>query len=338
MKNVIVSCAFVLCVLHAFGQSQQEEKIKHATDSAKEKYLDMLAWKNPIMRQAALSTEVFGAGDMKSDLYDNAFFKSKVKTVRTNAYFTVPILHIKKNILSTTFAVSHQTMQLYDVTSYEPSLPVEKTTLHSTLVSASLAYTRVDSLFRRPVVYSVSASGLMNPETSQYRLAFTGVMTLTVIQTKSSTLSLGLMAVLDPSVPFPVIPFISFYHKFKSPGLEFFLDPSRIALRKELNPRNSLSLANNIAGNLSLFRREITNLPLKHAYSTLEMKSGLTYEHLLTRKMVFSLSAGVSTTFTSKVLEGNKYSDPFIKNTQSMVPYLRAGVSFLPFWKGIFSN
>ncbi len=91
----------------------------------------------------------------------------------------------------------------------------------------------------------------------------------------------------------------------------------------------------NIGGDLSLFKREITNLPIKHTYSTLEMKSGLIDEHLLAKKMVFSIHAGVSSTLASKVLEANKYNDPFVKNTQSMVLYAKAGVSFLPFWKGI---
>jgi len=335
MKNIVITCAFSFCVLYSFGQSQKEEKMKHMMDSIKAKYLDGLAWKNPLMRQAGISTEVFAPGDIKSDLYGNSFFKSKFQTVRTNAYFSVPIVHIKKNIFSAGFAVSHQTMQLYNVTNYEPSLQVPKTDVHNTLLSTSLTYTRVDSLFHRSVVYSVSASGLMNPVTAQYRFGLTGLMTVTVIYTKSSTLSLGLLALLDPSAPLPLIPFISYYHKFKVPGLEFFLDPSRIALRKELTPRSSISLANNIGGNLSLFKYEITTLPGKQAYTTLEMKSGLIYERLLTKKMVFSLSAGVSSTFTSKVLEANKYSDPFIKNKQSMVPYVKAGISFLPFWKGI---
>lgn len=336
MKNRLITCAFALCMLHAFGQSPQEEKRKHMMDSIREKYIDRLAWKNPVIRQAGVSTEVFAPGDMKSDLYGNSFFKSRFQTVRTNAYFSVPIVHIKKNIFSAGFAVSHQTMQLYDVTSYDPSLQVPKMQVQNTLLSTSLTYTRVDSLFHRPVVYSVSASGLIDAKSAMYRLGFTAVISVTVVQTKRSTLSLGLMVIIDPSVPVPVIPFISYYHQFKSPGLEFFLDPSRIALRKELNSRNSISLSNNIGGNLSLFKREITNLPIQQAYSTLEIKSGLVYEHLLANKMVLSLSAGVNNTFTSKVLEANKYTgDPFIKNTQSMVPYVKAGVSFLPFWKGI---
>jgi hypothetical protein len=83
-------------------------------------------------------------------------------------------------------------------------------------------------------------------------------------------------------------------------------------------------------------QHDAANLPRKHAFVLLEMKSGITYEHLLTKKLVLSVSGGVSNTFKSIVLEQNKYSDPFIKNKQSMVPYVKVGVSFLPFWKGIF--
>lgn len=123
---------------------------------------------------------------------------------------------------------------------------------------------------------------------------------MTLIKTKNSTLTVGIMAFYDPSIPVPAIPFISYYHKFKTPGLEFFLDPSRIALRKELNSRNSLAIVNNIGGNLSFFKLDVPNLPAKHTFSIFEIKSGLTYAYLIAPKIVFNLSAGANATATSK--------------------------------------
>jgi len=335
MKKRLITYAFTFCVLHVFGQSVHNAKTKHASDSIREKHLDGLAWKNPILRQAGISTEVLAPGNITSDLYDHSFMKGTYKAWRTNAYFTVPIVRRGRNIFSATVAAGYQSMELYDVTSYDPSVPVSTNQVHNTLLTTVLSYTHIDSLFHRPVVYSLSATGLVNPETGQYRYGFAGVMTLALVQTKRSTLSVGLMVIHDPSVSVPVIPFISYYHKFRSPRLEFFLDPSRIALRKELNARNSIALSNNIGGNLSLFKFQTATLPGQQAFSTLEMKSGLIYEHLLTRKMVVSLSGGVSSTLASKVLEESKFTDPFIKNTQAMVPYVKMGISFLPFWKGI---
>ncbi|MEO6547984.1 MAG: hypothetical protein ABIN94_08280 [Ferruginibacter sp.] len=334
MKKIFSIVAFTVSFSSSFAQSAEDKSMKQKIALMKAHYMDSLAWNIPILRQAGLSTEVFAPGNIKSNLKGNSFFEGKYQTVRTNAYFNVPILHVKKNILSGGVGVSHQTMHLYNVTSYDPSLPLGTLQSHNTLAGASLTFTHVDSLFKHPVVYSVSVNGLIDPVTGQYRLAASGVMSLTIRRTQNTTISLGLIALLDPTAPAPVIPFISYYHRFKH-GLSFFLDPSAIALRKELNAKNSISLSNNISGNISLFKRDIVNLPINQVYSTFEMKSGLIYERLLTSKTVFSIGTGISTTFTSKVSGDNNKNNSFIKNTQSMVPYIKIGISFLPFWKGL---
>lgn len=191
-------------------------------------------------------------------------------------------------------------MKLYDVTNYESSNTMSEKDVQNTLVGAKLNDTRVDSLFNRPVVYLVSAAGLMDTKSAQYRLTGMGMASMTLVKTKNSTLTVGIMAFYDPSIPVPAIPFISYYHKFNSPGLEFFLDPSRIALRKEMNSRNSLAIVNNFGGNLAFFKIDAQNLPAQHTFSTFEIKSGLTYEYLIAPKIVFNLSAGANATATSK--------------------------------------
>jgi hypothetical protein len=253
--------------------------------------------------------------------------------VRTNAFLNAPVWQAGKNHISAGVSISHQMMHLNEIKSKDQSLPIGNTMTHNTLMGASLSYMRVDSLFNRPVIYSATASGIVDPTSGQHRLTGSGVMSVTVRRTENSTFSVGLLGLLDPSLPIPIIPFISYSHRFRS-GLEFSLDPSAIALRKEWNKKNSIALSNNLSGNLSLFKRDIVNLPIEHAFSTLEMKSGLLYERLLTDRVVLTLNGGVRSTFTSKVLEGSKQGDPFITNTQPPVPYFRIGISMLPFWKG----
>ncbi|MEO6358938.1 MAG: hypothetical protein ABIU77_06625 [Ferruginibacter sp.] len=333
MKKIFSIVAFAVSFSSSFAQSAEDKSIKQKIALMKAHYMDSLAWNIPILRQAGLSTEVFAPGNIKSNLKGNSFFEGKYQGVRTNAYFNVPILHVKKNILSGGVGVSHQTMHLYNVTSYDPVLPLGSLLTHNTLLGASLSFTRVDSLFNRPVVYSVTTNGLIDPVTGQYRLAASGVMSLTIRRTQHTTISVGVIALLDPTAPAPVIPFINYYHRFTH-DLSFSLDPSAIALKKELNARSTISLSNNINGNISLFKRDIVNLPINQVYSTFEMKSGLIYERLMTNKTVLSIGSGISTTFTSKVL-GDNNKNSFIKNTQSMVPYIKLGVSLLPFWKGM---
>lgn len=295
-------------------------------------FIQKLAWENPLMRQAGISTDVYAPGNIKSNLYGKDFFKGKYAAVRTNAWLNVPLMQFGKNILSSSIAVSYQKLYLTNVTNYNPSLPVEKTDINSTLFMPSLNFTRVDSLFNRPVLYSATATVMIDPVNGQTLVSGIGMAMLTLKQNENTTFSLGLIGMFDPSAPIPVIPMISYSHNFKH-GLKFSLDPSGIVLRKEFNAKNSLSISNTIAGNMWLFKRDIVNLPIKETYTTFEMKSGLTYEHLLTPKTVLTLNGGLSSMFTSKVLD--RHNKAFIKNTQSPVPYVRVGISFLPFWKGL---
>lgn len=229
MKNLFFAATFTVCFLSSFAQSARDKSVKQKIAAMKAHYMDSLAWNIPTLRQAGLSTEVFAPGNITSNLKGNSFFEGKYQLVRTNAYFNVPILHVKKTIISGGVAVSHQTMHLYNVTSYDPVLPVGALQTHNTLAGASLTFTRVDSLFKRPVVYSVTANGLIDPVTGQYRLAATGVMSLTIRRTQHTAISIGLLVLSDPTAPAPVIPFISYYHSFKR-GFSFSLDPSTIAL------------------------------------------------------------------------------------------------------------
>lgn len=333
MRNVLFTCSLALFVPKAFGQSLQQKKMM---DSIKSVHMNQYAWKNPVLRQAGFSTEIFAAGTIKSNLYGKAFFEGKLRMIRNNFYFNVPISQSAKNIFSASFAGSYQSGRIYHVTNYEPSLPVGSMNTYNSTLRTTVSYTRLGSLFHRSAIYSLIASGLINPETGQLRIFFTGMVSLTVVKTKSSVLSVGILGLVDPSSPLPVLPFISYYHQFKSTGLELFLDPYKMALKKGLGAKRSIMLSNEIGGNIALFKQDATALPLNNVFTSLEMRLGLTYEQLITKKVVLTISSGVNNTLNSKVMDQSGDKNTFIENRQSMVPYLKVGVSLLPFWKGVF--
>lgn len=328
MKKLTIVLTLITISGYVFAQQDSiimKEKLKAA-------YLDKFAWKNPLLRQAGISTDVYAAGNIKSDLYGNSFFKGKYKAVRTNAYFNAPVLHFGKNRLTAGLAVSHQTIHLTNIVNLDPSFKFGDRVEHNTLLRPSLNFTRTDRLFNIPVIYSATGSVLIEPNSGETKFSGTGMVLFTLKHNEKTTFSVGAIGIIDPSALFPVFPAISYSHQFNRNFL-FTLDPSGIALRKEFNSRNALTISNTLGSNLSLFKRDIINLPVEQAYTTFEMKSGLTYEHLFGRKIVASFSAGASSMLTSKVLDGK--SNTFIKSTQSTVPYVRLGVSFLPFWKGL---
>ena len=217
MKKLLNVLVFAILTFPVFGQNSQNNNVsKHVIDSIRAKYLDSLAFKNFSLRQAGVATEVFGEGQIKSDLKGAPFYEGTYQIVRTNAFFNVPILRLRKNTISAGFAVSHQSMSIKQVTSYDPSFPLEDIQTHNTLLDTSIKFLRVDSLFKKPVVYSVTSTALVEPSTGVTQIAASGLVSIALKKTPNTTFSVGLIGLIDPSAPLPIIPFISYFHRFKS--------------------------------------------------------------------------------------------------------------------------
>ena len=322
----------------SYAQKPAEERMKTTIDSIKNAFIDDYALKYPLARQAGISMETIGGGKMISKLNGNDFFEGRLQLTRVNAHFNLPIAHVKKFIISASFGMFYQHANLHGVTSYEASLPVEDLQVDNTTLSASLNITRVDSLFKRPVIYSARVSQLIDPTTGQTRLTGSGVVSLTIKKTANSTFGVGAFIVLDPSSPVPFAPYFSYYRRFEKHKLEFILDPPvRMALRKELTPKRFVSLFTDLGGSSVFFRyNNQAILPKDHMFSTIEIKSGILYEQRIARKMVLGISGGVLAPVGQKSQQKNSFkNDPFMKSTQSPQPYLNVGVSFLPFWQGL---
>ncbi len=335
MRNkVVILIALQFILAKGFAQQSQEEVYKHMMDSIKATYMDKLAFKNPAMRQLTFSSEYFGAGDVNSDFNDDPLFDGSFQTVRYFANLNVPLAQLGKNSFSASVSANRQHISLKGVETYNVFLPVNDMEFDQNLLSASLQFTRVDSLFKHPIVYTVNVSEVIDPETGQNRLFVGGLSLFTLRKTEKSTLSLIFVVTLDPTSPYPVIPFIMYDTKLNS-NTELSLGLAGINLRKELNQKTTLSIFNNLGGNLLLFETSIPNIPSSYNYSSLELKSGLSIEYLLTKKMVLTARGGVLNTLSSKILEKGEAFNPLVKNNVNMVPYAQVGISFLPFWKGL---
>ncbi|MDW7694554.1 DUF6268 family outer membrane beta-barrel protein [Flammeovirgaceae bacterium SG7u.111] len=338
IKKTSLLIVLQLVVLYAFGQQAQEDYRKHMMDSIKEAYIDELAFKTPAMRQLIFSTEYLGSGDISSKLNGDPFFDGTTQTTRYFVNMNIPITHIGKNSISGSIGVSHQRISMSEIESYNSDIQVHDMDIEKTVLNGSLRLTRVDSLFNRPIVYMVYTTGLIDPETSQIKLLVGGLGLLTLRKTQKSALSLGLVLTTDPTSPLPVIPFITYETKL-SPTTDLSLGISGVGVRKMLGKKASIAFSNGLGGSLMLLQYDMPSFdglyfPKKSTYSTLELKSGLTFEYLITKKTIFTLNTGATYFAASNTIEQGKASDPFIKNKLGIVPFAQVGVSFLPFWKG----
>lgn len=333
----------LLLMLFATANAQQESATKREIqeDSIKEARTDMAALMYPRLRQFTITHQENATGDIKSKLHGDDFFKGRFRSSRTTINFNLPIIEKPKNMLIGSLGVVHQFFYLNDVENENPSYTASNTDTYVPMLNLGLSYTHRDSLFNIPYSITIGANALFDPPMERYQFTYLGLVTVPIIRRAGTSLIVGMAINIDPSSPAPAIPFISYLHHFGSANMDLMIDlPYRFALRKPVN-KVSFTFLTELAGSNSFFKFENADptLPSKMTYSVLELKSGLLFEYKVTRKLIFSLSGGVTSTIKSRILEqGVSPNDYIIDNTIQPVPYGQVGLSMLPFWRPFMPN
>lgn len=336
MRKIGVLFIFLVASGHLWAQQDADRTKKMQMDSVKEARTDQAALMYARLRQFSITHQENMTGNISAKLYGRDFFKGRFRSSRTTINLNVPIVERSKDLLVGSIGVVHQFFYLSELEPYDPQYPVSRTDTYIPMVSLGMSYTHRDSIFGKPFSITASVNGLFDPPMERRQITFTGVVAFPIIHKENTNLVAGMVFSVDPSSPAPVIPFVSYYHRFKSMNTELMIDlPYRFAVRKPMK-RASLTAFSEMSGSNSFFEFQDANptLPAKMTYSLLELKSGMLFEYRVTRKLVFSLSGGITSTLKSRILEqGAGPNDYFIKNTNQTVPYAQVGLSLLPFWK-----
>ena len=342
-RNMRKSSLTILLVLFCFGIRAQELPVaeqERLADSIRKAAAEQAALLYPRIRQFSITHEENGVGKIRSKVNGNNVFEGNFRSSRTRINMNMPVLQRRNNTLVASLGVIHQFYELSDITNFDSNNPVYDHSTYMPMLSTAITYIRTDSLFGKPVTITASAGSIFNPSMSRSQFTFTGIVTVPFIRTENTRLSGGAAILLDPASPVPFFLMINYYHKFRKWDMDLTVDlPSRIALRKELTPKASLTFFNELAGNNSFFEfdKAVSLLPTdKLTLSSLEIKSGLMAEYRLTKKVIISMSGGVNNMVNSRIRENNsKPKDYFIDNKHKPVPFVQVGLSILPFWKGL---
>lgn len=337
MKKQLLGGVILLVSSQAIAQADQMAAMRRIKDSVTMVYLRAAALRYPLLRQASVSTEFIGHSSVDSKLYDQDFFKGNMQTTRLRANVNIPVWQGKKNVVSTSVAYVKQWSELDKSISYSSSMPVVDHKVDRSTSTFLLSYTHNDSVFKKPFMLSVSAAAITNEDFSTLRMNYFGTIGFTLKRTPVTNLVVGVAVILDPSSPVPAAPFVSYSHRFTKPKLELYIDiPSRVALRKELTSRASLSLGSQLGGNLFFFNIDNAFMPKQTIYTTLEIKSGATFEYLIGKHVVLGVSGGALSTVQSRLFEkSEKSNDYFLGNKMNTAPYVNVSLSVLPFLRGI---
>jgi len=340
MKNFsILILTFTL--LHfpglSFGQATATTKpttSEAKSDSLKNAYITDAALKYPIFRQAYLSTDVMGTGNTNAFLYGDPLFKGKIKIVREQGNFNVPLTAWGKNSLVGSVSFQNQHFDITPTQNYNAQFPIKYANIDKAVVGFALTYTRKDSLFDLPVIYNGTVSGYTDQASAIKKVNYQGTVTFPLKHTENTSLSLGVVVIIDPSTPSPVLPVFYYWHKYDN-DLELFVDiPTRISLRKQITENTWASFSSQLSGSFLFFNLDEPSVPQNDTYATFELKTGPSFEYLVSKKVILGVSGGIFSTLTSKDFKQNTNpNDYFIKNNNSSVPYVNFTISFLPFFR-----
>ncbi len=330
-----------MSVMLVYGQEpvkkgKETDVSSKLTDSVKMAALREIALRYPLLRQGGISTEFGGKQDLKSDLYGNRVLESKVQISRIRAYVNIPVAEIGKNLISSSLGLVQQKLSFSDINGQPSMVQGAKMVLKENTFNFRLGVTRASTLFDKPVVYSVSALAITNEHFSYIRMNYMGLAALTLKRMADRSSSVGVVVVVDPSAPLPILPYYNAWRKFNN-SLELFVDlPSRINIRKQLSEKSFLSFGTEMTGTLAFLNLNVPALPQQNIFTTLDLKTGPSYEYRLSKYVVLGAGGGLISPLQSRVFEKSAPSkDYFIENKLNAAPYVNFSISVLPFLKAL---
>ncbi|KUJ62295.1 hypothetical protein AR687_08855 [Flavobacteriaceae bacterium CRH] len=326
MRKKIISVLFVCTSLHVMAQ-EKEPAIKTFGKAVTEKF--------PTTRTFDVQYEQLGPTNYDSELFGNDFERGRIESHnRLKVAFNMPfyVTPSKRFVLTGSLRYKYETYNFGDIYNYASATNYTRNQQDFHYLAAAVSATYMSTLFKKPVIYIATATVDGNQENVQ---RVKGFVTANIVlkKTENTTITIGALAMLDPSAIIPITPLFSYNHKFEKSKWDIdFILPQRLLFRRELLENGRISFGTEL--NSENFYLNLDNSNLKGIYelNQLELKSGITYEYRITPKVISFLKAGVnnvvSTRITAKGERTNRYVYDHKEDTQG---YFRFGISYNPF-------
>jgi hypothetical protein len=274
--------------------------------------------------------------DFHSELFGGKFQEGDIKSQRNfNASTNIPVYEREAFSLSASATYQINEFEFENIANpssiniFEQNGSVD---FHN--FSTGLNSTYFSALFEKPVIYFASIIADGNDEGFQRVKGLIG-LSFILKQTERTTITLGAIGFLDPTSQIPFSPTFSYNHSFKNSKWELdFSLPERLLFRRPVGENGRLSMGSSLG--YSGFYVDVNDQIVGNvfAYSQIEIKSGIIYEHRINDYLIGTLQGGVQNFVSNRSTEKGEPAQDFIyKNKQDAAEYFQIGISLLPFTK-----
>ncbi|WP_394772636.1 hypothetical protein [Flavobacterium sp.] len=226
----------------------------------------------------------------------------------------------------------YETYEFGDIYNYASASTYTREKEEFHYFAAALSATYMSSLFHKPVIYNATATVDGNQDNIQ---RVKGFVTANIVlkRTANTTITIGALAMLDPSAIIPITLLFTYNHKFQDSKWDIdFILPQRLLFRRQLLENGRISLGTELNSESFYLNLNTSNLKGIYELNQLELKSGITYEYRITPQIIGFLKAGVNNILSTRVTErGERTSNYIYDHKEDAQGYFRFGISYNPF-------
>lgn len=291
--------------------------------------------KFPATRTFDVQYDNLGSTNYDSKLFGKPFESGRIENhTRVKVAFNMPFYASKSRrfVLTASLRYKYETYDFGNIYNVDLNDYYTRENQEIHYFAGALSATYISTLFNKPIIYNASATVDANQEKFQRVKGFVSA-SLVLKKTANTTITIGALAMIDPSSIIPFTPLFTYNHKFENSKWDVdFVLPQRLLFRNQLFENGRVSLGTELNSENFYINMSSPNLEGIYELNQLDLKSGITYEHRITPKIFAMAKAGISNIISIRITEkGEKTSDYIYDQNEDAQGYFRIGISYNPF-------
>lgn len=247
---------------------------------------------------------------------------------RVKLDMNMPFLRVNKWTFTGSFRYRYNYFDL-DRVSHQSTQYLSQSHNHSQEGSTyvgGLNSTYISKLFDKPLIFNMT----LNADFSQNgfeRITGMGIATMVLKKNSKMAFSLGLFAMIDPMIHYPILPIVVFDYKLPNSWSFSVTLPQYVYIRKTFSKNNRLSFGTNITSDTYYLR--LGDPKHSYRYNKAEIKTGFVYEHYVNQHFILTARGGMMNALKGTLnRRSNSYNKYIMKSYQNAGLFFNVGVSY----------